>query len=127
MSKRGTAFGALALVLLLAGCGSSGGSSSASSQTKVPRVVAMVNVGSDSYSYKPKTIKVAAGTRVTFVNQSSAPHSVTPTGAARAFTEADAKQIDPKKSWAFTFSKPGTYAYYCIFHPYMLGKVIVTR
>lgn len=123
---RRRAVGALALALILTGCGSSATSPSAPAQGKTQQVVAMVDAGSDSYAYKPKTIRVTKGTKVTFINRSSAPHSVTPRGATRAFTEADAKQIEPKKSWAFTFSKPGTYAYYCIFHPYMLGKVIVS-
>ncbi|HEY7250808.1 MAG TPA: plastocyanin/azurin family copper-binding protein, partial [Methylomirabilota bacterium] len=33
--------------------------------------------------------------------------------------------LDTDETWAYTFTRPGTYAYYCTLHPLMTGKVIV--
>lgn len=29
------------------------------------------------------------------------------------------------ESWSYKFSKPGTYAYHCVPHPWMKGTIIV--
>jgi len=33
--------------------------------------------------------------------------------------------IGPGQSWSYTFTTPGTYEYYCIVHPYMIGHITV--
>jgi plastocyanin len=93
----------------------------------VQHTVYMKNHGADNYVYAPATLKVRIGTKVVWRNTSSAPHSITPLGKQRAFSEQAAKDIEPKHAWSFSFRHAGTFTYYCIFHPYMKAKVIVHR
>ncbi|HEX2667565.1 MAG TPA: plastocyanin/azurin family copper-binding protein [Gammaproteobacteria bacterium] len=34
--------------------------------------------------------------------------------------------MDTGDTYSYTFTKPGTYSYYCTLHPFMKGKVVVT-
>jgi plastocyanin len=125
---------AIALAAVLAGCGSSAashsstsssGSSSSSTASGSSRaaveVVAVhaVNVSISNYAFHPATLTVAAGTRITFTNHDQTAHTAT---ASSGF---DTGTVDPGKSATVTFKKPGTYTYYCQFHAFMHGEVIV--
>jgi plastocyanin len=35
------------------------------------------------------------------------------------------KVMDTDESFTYTFSKPGTYTYFCSIHPKMTGKIVV--
>jgi plastocyanin len=35
------------------------------------------------------------------------------------------KTMDTDEQYSYTFSKPGTYEYFCSIHPKMTGKVVV--
>lgn len=83
---------------------------------KAPVVVHIVN-----YMYDPAVVTVSAGDRVTFVNEDQQAHTVTASDG-KSF-ESD--PIDYQQSWTYTFSKAGTFEYYCEPHPYMKGTVIV--
>jgi plastocyanin len=80
-------------------------------------------VGSSTQlNFSPGTITVIIGfnNTVTFTNKDSANHTVTATDHS-----FDSGIIEPGQSWTHTFSTAGTYTYYCIFHTWMKGKVIV--
>jgi plastocyanin len=70
------------------------------------------------FAFKPATIEVNRGDRVTFANGSGVTH--TATGAS-----FDTKRIAPGKSATVKFGKRGTFAYHCKIHPSMKGKVVV--
>ena len=72
----------------------------------------------------PAQMQVKAGTRVTWTNRDSAPHTATATDDAQRGS-FDTKVIDKGKSASVTFTKPGTYAYHCDLHPFMHGTVVV--
>lgn len=76
----------------------------------------------DNFTYSPREITVAPGSRVLWVNRDDVPHTVTSTAKPKAFNSG---ALDGEKSFAFTFQAPGTYDYFCAFHPHMTGKVIV--
>jgi plastocyanin len=82
--------------------------------------VTMVN-GGGTYAYKPKTLKVKAGTLITFKNDSDAPHTVTFVGR-----NLPNKMVNQGKSTTITITRGGSYAYYCTIHPYMKGALIVS-
>ena len=63
-----------------------------------------------------------AGTKITVSNADSAPHTVTDEGAARSF---DSGTIRGMQAGSVTFTKPGTFKYYCEFHATMKGTVTV--
>jgi plastocyanin len=69
-------------------------------------------------------VQVDAGTKVTWTNRDSAPH--TATAADDAQREAfDTKVIKHNASASVVFDKPGTYAYICDLHPFMKATVVV--
>jgi len=72
--------------------------------------------------YVPATVKVRAGESIVFANQSNAAHSVTDT--KNRFNLAS---ISESNTSVLSVSKPGVYHYYCIFHPFMKGTLIVTK
>jgi len=72
--------------------------------------------------YSPPTITVVIGVNntVTWVNNDSAPHTVTATGGS-----FNSGNLNPGQSWSYTFTTPGTYTYYCAYHSWMRGTVTV--
>lgn len=82
----------------------------------------------DDFSYTPESITVAAGTEVTWTNQDPALHSVT-AGTPEA-PEPQLFDLDPiedaGQTVSHTFEEPGTFAYFCRYHDFMLGTVEVT-
>ncbi len=78
-------------------------------------------IGIRNFAFAPATLSVPAGTRVVWTNQDEEPHVVTSAGSLFA----SSKGLDTGDSYAVTFSKPGTYAYYCSIHPMMVGTIIV--
>ncbi|MFC2021001.1 cupredoxin family copper-binding protein [Chloroflexota bacterium] len=73
-----------------------------------------------NFAYSPATITVPAGTTVTWYNRDSTPHTVTT--REQMF---DSGRMTQGETFSYTFTDKGTFEYYCIFHPYMTGKVIV--
>jgi Plastocyanin len=74
-----------------------------------------------NFAFAPKSLTVPAGTRVVWTNRDEEPHVITSAGSLFA----SSKGLDTSDSYAVTFSKPGTYAYYCSIHPMMVGTIIV--
>jgi plastocyanin len=72
------------------------------------------------YSYKPERITIPAGTEVTFANTGTQPHSATGNGGW------DTGLVSPGHSAVVRFDTPGSYAYTCDPHPFMIGQIIVT-
>jgi len=83
--------------------------------------LAPVQVNIDNFSFSPATLTVAPGTTVTWTNRDDIPHTV----VSDDKTTFKSKVLDTDDTFAFTFSKPGTYDYFCSVHPKMTGKVIV--
>ncbi|MBU6296702.1 MAG: cupredoxin domain-containing protein [Alphaproteobacteria bacterium] len=75
-----------------------------------------------TWSYRPAVLKVRVGATVTWTNTGAVLHTVTATDH-KSF---DSKDIKPKTSFSFTFKKAGTFPYFCSYHPWMKGTVIVT-
>ena len=74
-----------------------------------------------NFAFAPRTLTVRAGTRVVWTNRDDEPHLITSAGGAFVASHA----LDTSDSYAVTFAKPGTYAYYCSIHPMMVGTIIV--
>jgi plastocyanin len=73
------------------------------------------------FAYAPAPLRIHAGDSVRFVNDDEEPHTVTATD--KSF---DSEALDTSGSWTHTFTKTGTYSYFCELHPYMKATVIVT-
>ena len=72
------------------------------------------------FKFQPSSITVAAGTTVTWVNDDDEPHTIT--SATGAFGSAG---LSHDETFAQTFARPGTYAYFCALHPQMRATVVV--
>jgi plastocyanin len=81
---------------------------------------ATLEVKIDNFSFGPMEIKVAVGTTVTWVNRDDIPHTVV--SIDKVFKS---KVLDTDEKFSFTFTKGGTYEYFCSIHPKMTAKVIV--
>lgn len=97
-----------------------GSNGSAVNQPTEPNKVSI-----QDFAFKPETITVKKGTEVTWTNQDSAKHDVSPTSGADDFKAS--KLMAKGESYSFTFNTVGTYEYKCSPHPYMKGKVVVTE
>ena len=75
----------------------------------------------DNFSFGPADITVPAGTTVTWTNNDDVPHVVT-SDDNKMFKS---KALDTADHFSFTFTKPGTYNYYCAIHPKMTAQVVV--
>jgi len=74
----------------------------------------------DNFVFGPQTITVPVGTTVTWTNSDDIPHtSVSTEGVFKS------KVLDTDEKFSYTFTKAGTYPYYCTIHPKMTGKVVV--
>lgn len=87
-------------------------------------------VKSDQITYKDfevvqKKITVKKGTTVTWTNDDSAKHDVTPETETDDFKTSEL--FGKGETYSVTFNTVGTFAYYCSPHPYMKGVVEVTE
>ena len=85
-----------------------------------PQKAETTEVKIDNFSFGPGTLTVPAGTTVTWINRDDIPHTVVSTEGV-----FKSKVLDTDEKFSFTFSKAGTYPYFCSIHPKMTGKVIV--
>jgi plastocyanin len=91
-------------------------SSSASAQQKPETTEVKI----DNFSFGPATLTVAVGTTVTWTNHDDIPHTVVSNDGA-----FKSKVLDTDEKFSFTFSKVGSFPYFCSIHPKMTGKVVV--
>ena len=82
---------------------------------EAPNTIVMKN-----FDFTPMAMTVNAGTTVTWRNMDEEPHTVV--SADGLFRSA---ALDTKESFAFTFTKAGTYKYVCSIHPKMVGTITV--
>jgi amicyanin len=73
-------------------------------------------------SYMQPKITVPVGTAIEWTNSDPLPHSVT--AVDKSFNSG---LIQPGKTYRHTFTKAGTYNFYCVPHPFMKGVVVVTE
>jgi plastocyanin len=74
----------------------------------------------DNFVFGPQTITVPVGGTVTWTNSDDIPHTAVSTDGV-----FKSKVIDTDEKFSYTFTKAGTYSYYCSIHPKMTGQVVV--
>ena len=95
---------------------------------KDSKSVSAVILGIDGdNSYSPEPIEIESGQTVTWINGDTIFHTVTSgqDGDLDEGTLFDSDAIIPNQSYSLTFDSPGEFDYYCIYHPTMVGEVIV--
>ena len=78
-------------------------------------------VSISNFSFQPPVLTVKVGTRVTWTNHDTTPHTVT--SSDKRFTSSGG--LDTGDQYSVVFDKPGVYEYFCSLHPMMTGRVIV--
>ncbi len=76
----------------------------------------------DNFAFAPADLTIAAGTRVEWINQDDEPHSIVVADPAMPLKSGG---LDTGETFAATFDRPGTYAYFCSIHPQMTGTITV--
>jgi plastocyanin len=74
----------------------------------------------DNFVFGPQAITVPVGTTVTWTNSDDIPHTAVSTDGM-----FKSKVMDTDEKFSYTFTKAGTYPYYCSVHPKMTGQVVV--
>jgi len=72
------------------------------------------------FKYDPTPLTIHVNDTVTFVNDDDEPHTVT--ADDKSF---DSDGLDTSQTWKHTFTKAGTYSYFCEVHPFMKASIIV--
>jgi plastocyanin len=108
--------------LLAAGCGSRANTSTPTTGSAHEPSAESAKVVIEAFSYKPRELTVAVGTKVTWVNKDDAPHTATSTAKPKVF---DSGTLDTDDAFSHVFTTAGTYEYFCAVHPKMVGKIIV--
>lgn len=98
-----------ALLLLASGC------SRARSQSSTPNEVTI-----DNFTFTPTILTINSGATVTWTNKDDVPHTI-----ASDDKIFKSKALDTDEKFAYTFTKPGEYPYFCSLHPKMTAKIIV--
>jgi plastocyanin len=125
-SRGRAALAALFLCLAaLTGCSDGGGGSSGdATRSASPSSPAAggTRITIKDFTFGPADLTVRPGAKVTVVNEDSAAHTVTATGA-KPF---DTGTIGPGRTATFTApAKTGSYDYLCTIHPSMKGSLTV--
>ncbi len=124
------------LVALFAVAGITMGVAAASPNATPPTKTVAIKAGCTNYfCFKPAPLTVNRGTKVVWKNSSGVGHTVTRctmaachmNGGTGKQTGLKSKVIPNGKTYAFTFTQPGTYRYYCAIHGYatMHGTITV--
>jgi plastocyanin len=90
--------------------------------------VSMISSGKEGYLYQPNTTQVKVGDTVGWTNDDDTLHTVT-SGLGtdeNAGASFDSGMMGTGKIFEHTFTTAGEYPYFCILHPDMTGKVIVS-
>lgn len=123
---------------ILAGCATTSGSGASPTATSAPTATIVptgtsnanattvkITGASGNFSFQPASVTIKVGSAVTWVNNSNVPHTSTSDSGSLVTWDSSAISTGGG-SYSFTFSKPGTYAYHCSFHPFMHGVIVVT-
>jgi plastocyanin len=78
-----------------------------------------------NFAFEPVSLTVAAGTKVTWVNQDEEPHNIVSLDGQQPHLFRSEALDGGGDTYSFVFDKPGTYRYICSVHPHMQGTITV--
>jgi plastocyanin len=113
--------GLLVIAVLISGCTTTTTTRPAE-PTPVTTTPAPVSVAIKSSTFVPNIVEISKGTTVTWTNDDGVAHTVTSISGA-----FDSGNIEPGKTYSYTFNQAGPFEYSCANHPSMThGKIIVS-
>ena len=118
--------GLLVIAVLISGCTTTTTTRPAEptpvTTAPVTTTPASVSVDIRDSTFTPNIVEISKGTTVVWTNDDGFQHTVTSISGA-----FDSGNIDPGKTYSYTFNQAGPFEYSCTNHPSMThGKVIVT-
>lgn len=81
---------------------------------------ASTQVHVDNFTFGPESLTVPTNSTVVWVNKDDVPHVIASDDGL-----FKSKALDTDDTYSYTFTKPGTYSYFCSIHPKMVGKIVV--
>jgi plastocyanin len=108
---------AATLLVIAMVAGRAGNSNSAAAAEKP---VAETAIKIDNFTFSPNALTLPVGSTIRWTNKDDIPHNVV--SEDKSFKS---KVMDTDEQFSYTFTKPGTYTYFCSIHPKMTGKIIV--
>ena len=75
-----------------------------------------------NFEFKPQTVVVKPGTKVTWTNEDTHIHDVKDTSP---LATPVSQEMSKGHTFSITYAQPGSYTYVCGIHPYMTGTVEV--
>jgi plastocyanin len=99
--------------------------------TKVPAINISIVEGSirGDKAYEPNPLHVKVGSKITWTNDDKTTHTATSgTITSNEYGKIfDSGYLSKGKSFTFVFDKPGEFEYFCLLHPTMIGKIVVSE
>ena len=95
---------------------------------RIPVGAASPSCANDDTCYVPSTIRINEGHEIEWVNEDSSVHTVTsgtPETGHDGLFDSGMIRTGGEFEYAFNGFDVGTYPYYCIAHPWMIGNVII--
>ncbi|MFL6476159.1 MAG: plastocyanin/azurin family copper-binding protein, partial [Nitrososphaera sp.] len=82
-------------------------------------------------AYDPNPVQIKVGSKVTWTNNDSQPHTVTSGSNGQPDNKFNSSPsfnplLNPGQTFSFTFTEAGEYPYFCMLHPNMVGTVSVS-
>ena len=108
------------IAVLAVGLAVMAGTAKSVAATADDKPVQAADVKIDNFSFLPATITISVGTTVRWTNRDDIPHTVV--SDDKIFKS---KALDTDDQFTYTFTKPGSYSYFCSVHPKMTAKVVV--
>ena len=92
----------------------------------IPEGTAVPGCEESNLCYLPADITINAGDTVDWINVDTAAHTVTSGSPADGPSYVfDSSLVIANANYSFTFDDAGSYDYFCMVHPWMLGSVTV--
>ncbi len=80
-----------------------------------------VTIDIKNFAFNPSVLNIKVGTKVTWTNNDSAPHTITSDSGGIL----NSATLSTGQSFSFTFTNAGSFSYHCAIHPMMKGSVVV--
>jgi plastocyanin len=77
----------------------------------------------ENFAFQPVNVQVKVGATITWTNKDTAPHTVT----FRDSSLTSSGILRQGDTYSYTFTRVGTFTYYCDLHRYMTAQVTVTE
>jgi plastocyanin len=119
----GSLFLLAAVAMIATACSSTGSTAygaPASTAATTTAATAASAATIQGFSFQPAVLKAKSGAKVTWTNRDAVAHTVTADNGSFA-----SGNLQTGRSFSFTFTRAGTYAYHCSIHPSMHGSVVV--